>query len=189
MGLFYKASAKKLVEVRNEIFVKNGISELKRNYFEIMPYNGKWFGKNNLGDYTYELCRLNTHSHLEIVTTEISKGDVWIKVYLNIFDLKPKVKSLNQLSGLNVIKFYLPPNSVTAMRLRIDDFKGMPLFNTVEYKIKSYYSERGFQERVRELGDLIASDLNNIDYFVKRWYELHTPMVTDREGKMIDEKK
>lgn len=186
MGIFYKVSTKKLLAARNEIFLKNGIPILKKNGFKEMPFRAPWFGKNNLGDYTYELCRLNEKRHLEIVTTHISKGDLWIKIFLNIFELKPHLKSLEQLKNLPIIQFYLPPNSLSEMRLRIDDFEGIPLFNTVKHKVGFYYSERGFQKRLKELGELIENDLNNIDSFVNRWYELHTPMVTDWEGKKID---
>lgn len=186
MGLFYKVPRKKLFEARNEIFVKKGIPALKKNGFEKSPFPEKLFGKNNLGDYTYELCRLNERSHLDSITVYISKDDSWIKIYLNIFELKPALKSLDQLKGLDGIQFNLPPNSINRMRLRIDDFKGMPLFRTVDHKIKSFYTERGFQKRIDELSKLIENDLNNIDSFVKRWYELHQPMVTDWEGKKID---
>jgi hypothetical protein len=185
MGLFYKASKKQLLEARNKIYLTVGIPALKNKGFEELPFRTPWFGKNNLGDYTYELCRLNERNELEMITAHITKGDSWIKIYLNIFKLVPELKKLDQLKGLPLIQFYLPPNKLTEMRLRIDDFEGMPLFRKVEYKIKSYYTESGFQERVDELSKLIESDLNNIDYFIKRWHELHTPMVTDWEGKMI----
>src|SRR5258708_4435327 len=141
------------------------------------PYKGMRFGKLDAVVYVYDLCRLNTHSRLEFITTYISKGDRWINVYLNIFDLKPALKSLTQLHGLNEMQFHLPPNSVTKMRLRMDDFKGMPLFRTVEYRIKSFYSEKGFQKNVEELSQLIESDLNNINFFVISWNDLHQPMI------------
>lgn len=186
MGLFYRVSNKQLLQARNNIYLKKGIPTLKDQGFEELPFHAPWFGKNNLGDYTYELCRLNDRHELEIITTHITKGDLWIKIYLNIFKLVPELKKLDQLKGLPLIQFYLPPNSLTEMRLRIDDFKGMPLFRTVEHKIKPFYTENGFQDRVDELSKLIESDLNNIDYFIKRWHELHKPMVTDWEGKRIE---
>ncbi|MBZ5856398.1 hypothetical protein [Flavihumibacter profundi] len=186
MGLFYKVSPKKLFEVRNEIFVKNGIPALKKSGFVESPYTGMRFGKVVAGVYAYDLCRLNSHSHLEFITTYISKGDRWINVYLNIFELKPALNSQTQLHGLSEMQFHLPPNSVTRMRLRIDDYKGMPLFRTVEYRIRSFYSEKGFQKRIEELSDLIESDLNNINSFVKHWYNIHQPIITNWEGKKID---
>jgi hypothetical protein len=186
MGLFYKVSPKKLFEVRNEIFVKNGIPALKKNGFNESPYRGMRFGKLDAGTYVFDLCRLNDGSDLETITTYISKRDSWIKVYLNVFKLTPALKSLEQLKELDGMQFFLPPNSITKMRLRVNGIKGIPLFNTVEHKIKYFYTESGFQERIEELGKLIEIDLSNIDFFIKRWHELHMPMVTDWEGNKID---
>ena len=186
MGLFYKVSAKKSLEVRKDIFLKNGIPALKKNRFEQSPFPEKLFGKNNLGDYTYDLCRLSSGSHLETITTHISRGDSWIKIYLNVFELKPTLKTLDSLKGMDGMQFSLPPNTLTSMRLRVDDFEGMPLFNTVEHKIKSFYTESGFQGSVDELTKLIEDDLDNIDSFLKRWYELHQPLITDWKGKKIE---
>lgn len=185
MKLFYKVKAKDLLAIRNEIFVKNGIPQLEKNRFEKTPFPEKLFGKNNLGDYTYELCRLNSSSHLEAITAHISRGDSWIKIYLNVFKLKPTLRTLNPLKDMDGMQFSLPPNTLTRMRLREDDFEGMPLFNTVKYKVKSFYTESGFQERLDELSKLIEKDLSNIDSFIKRWHELHQPMVTDWEGRRI----
>ena len=186
MGLFYRISPEKLFEVRNEIFTKNGIPALEENGFVKSPYKGMRFGKFQAGVYAYDLCRLTEHSQLEFITTYISKGDEWINVYLNIFQLKPTLKSLTQLHGLDEMQFHLPPNSLTRMRLRIDDFKGIPLFRTIEHKIKSFYSQKGFQKRVGELSQLIESDLKNINSFVNSWNNLRRPMTTTWEGKKID---
>lgn len=184
MSLFYTASPKMLLNVRNEIFLKKGIPALNRNNFEQSPYTGARFGKYDASLYAYDLCRIN-NGNLETITTYISKKDNWIKIYLNIFKLNQSLYSLGALKGLDGIQFSLPPNSLTKMRLRIDDFKGMPLFRTVDHKIKSFYTETGFQKRVDELSALIAQDLNDIDSFVRRWHELHDPMLTDCEGKQI----
>jgi len=186
MGLFYKVTPKKLLQVRNEIFLKYGIPALQKNGFNESPYKGTRFGKYDAVTYIYDLCRSVNSSYLETITTYISKGDNWIVIKLNVFKLSPELKSLEQLKGLNGIQYLLPPNSVTEMRLRGNDFKGMPLFNTVRHKIKSFYTERGFHDRVNELSSLIEKDLNNIDSFIKRWHELHKPMVTDWEGKKVE---
>jgi len=189
MGLFYKVPSKKLFEVRNEIFVKNGIPALKKKGFEESPYKGVRFGKIDSGTFVYDLCRLKADSQLETITTYISKGDSWIKVFLNVFQLHPALKSIDKLKALTGTQYLLPPNSVTRMRLRVNGIKGMPLFNTVEHKIKSFYTESGFQKRVSELSELIESDLTNIDSFINRWHELHQPLVTDWEGKEIAKKE
>jgi hypothetical protein len=186
MGLLYKVTPKDLLDSRNKIFTERGIPALKRNGYERSPFPESLFGRNNLGDYTYELCRLKANSHLEIIVTHIAKGDRWIQIYLNIFHLRPDIYSLDQLNNIDGMQFRVPPNSFTRMRLRSDDFKGMPLFNTVHYKIKSFYTEIGFRKREEELSMLIERDMNNINHFIRRWYELHQPLITDWGGSTID---
>ncbi|MEO7215893.1 hypothetical protein [Mucilaginibacter sp.] len=188
MGLFYNVSAKELLEARNELFVKKGIPALQQNGFERSPFAVDWFGRNNLKDFTYVLCRLAPHSQLQVVNTHISRGDKWIKIFLNIFELTPAVKSLDQLKDTDGLQYHLPPNSRSEMRLRSDDFEGMPLFNFVHHKVKPFYTEGGFRKRMFELGALIEEDLNNIDRFAKRWHELHKPLITDWEGRGVKEK-
>ena len=182
MSLFYKISDKELLKIRNNIFIESGLPALEKNGFEKSPFPNSWFGKNNLGDYTYELCRLIKDSQLEFVTTHISKGDLWIKIFLNIFTLQPNLNSLKPLNGIDGIQFDLPPNSISKMRLRIDDFGGMPLFRTKEHKTGSFYTKKGFDKRIMELSNLIEIDLNNIDFFVKRWHEMHEPLETNWSG-------
>ncbi|MFC0516332.1 hypothetical protein ACFFGT_19090 [Mucilaginibacter angelicae] len=188
MGLFYKVSPKTLLETRNKIFVETAIPALQKKGFEKSPFTSSWFGRNNLNGFSYALCRVSGHSRMEFIETHISRGDRWIKIFLNIFELQPQVTSVQQLRGMDGFQFHLPPNSITRMRLRIDDFKGMPLFRTKEHKLRRYYSKWGFNKRVAQLNRLIANDLNNIDHFVSRWYELHKPLLTDWNGNRIDKK-
>jgi hypothetical protein len=191
MGLFYKVSEKELLLIRDRIFLDKGLSSLKNNGFDQSPFSTAWFGKNNLGDLTYELCRVRKDSILEIVVTHISKGDQWIKVFLNIFKLSPDLRSLEQLQGVDGLQYHLPPNSLTKMRLRSDDIKGMPLldyhFMFGGHKIRSYHTKIGYDREIRELSKRIEKDLTNIDSFVERWHELHQPNLTDWEGNRISQ--
>lgn len=187
MGLFYKVSEKDLLEIRNKIFLEKGIPSLSNNNFQKSPFPNSWYGKDDIGGYTYEMCRVTNNSYLEIVTSLIVKGDKWIKIYLNIFKLQPELKSLSELQSIDGIKFDLPPNSITKMRLRSDDYKGPPLLYMLflpEHKIKSFHSKNGLEKRAEELGILIEQDLMNIDSFVNRWHELHKPNLTDWEGNV-----
>lgn len=188
MGVFFKISSKDLFDIRNKIFLTRGIQALNKNGFEKSLFSTSWFGRNNLKDFTYELCRLNEHFHLEIIEIHISRGDSWIKVFLNIFELQPKIESLEPLNGIDGLSFHLLPSSITNMRLRIDDIKGLYLFHVLfgkEHKIGCYYSKSGFDKKIEELSKLIESDLSNIDHFVKRWYELQKPLITNWKGEKI----
>ncbi len=189
MGLIHKVSERQLLEIRNKIFLERGVPKLNQNGFTKGPFSSTWYGRNNLGDYTYSLCRLSRNSYLEFITTHISRGDNWIKIFLNIFQLKPTPISLDDLIGKDALKFSIPPNSSTETRLRMDDIRGIPLFNYDfmfgGHKLKSFRSESGLKKRETELGNLIEKDMTNIDSFVKRWHELHKPNVTDWEGNVI----
>ncbi len=190
MSLFYNVSDKELLAIRNKIFLESAITALQKNGFEQSPFSNSWFGKNNLGDYTYVLCRLSANSHIEVIEIHISKGDNYIKFFLNIFKLTPSVSSLTELQGLDGIQFSLLPNSLTQMQLRSShDYKGMPLFYMLfcpEHKIGIYYSKNGLEDRILELKELIKKDLTNIDSFIRRWHELHKPLITNWKGEKID---
>ena len=189
MGLFYKVSDKELLKIRNQIFLDKGMPALKKNGFDQSPFPTAWFGKESANGYIYEVCRLSSDPHLEIVTTYINKGDSWIQIFLNIFSVQPRLKSLSDLKESEGIKYDLPPNSITNMRLRLDDIKGMPLldyqFMFGGHKLRSYHTKSGFNQRVKELSNRIEQDLTNIDDFVNRWHELHQPNIVDWEGNKI----
>lgn len=189
MGLFYKASPKEFLQIRNKVFLDFGLPPLQRQGFQKSPFSSAWFGRNNIGDYTYDLCRLVPSSILEIIVVHISTGDRWIKVFLNVFSLEPSLGSIEQLKEIDGLKFRLPPNNLSEMQLRVDDITGPPILNYSfwfeNHKLKSYYTKSGLKKRAEELGKIIESDLSNIDHFVKRWHEIHKPMLTTWDGNPI----
>ncbi|MEJ8803291.1 hypothetical protein [Pontibacter sp. H249] len=192
MGLFFRPSAKELLEGRNRIVLECGIPMLEKKGFKKSPLSTSWFGRDSLQGYTYELCRLNPDSTLQIIEIQINRQDKWIKFILNIFKLNPNPESINQLNGVDGLQYKLPPNSITEMRLGIDDIKGPPILNYDfmfrKHKIGSYYSKYGFSKSVKQLKRIIETDLNNIEYFVQRWYEIHKyPIITTWEGHQIEE--
>ena len=44
-----------------------------------------------------------------------------------------------------------------------------------EHKIGNYYTKFGYETKLKKLRILIQSDMKNINKFIKRWYELHSP--------------
>lgn len=190
MGMFYKVTDKQLLKDRNELFKEVGIPTLAKNGFVKSPYKGSWQGeydKSNQG-FVYEFSRLANNNELERIDVYIMNGEKWIQIHLNIFKLSPDLKSINELNNYENTKFGIPPNSITKMRLRNDDYKGPPLFYMLflpEHKIGSFYTKSGYEAELAKLKKLIKSDMENIDDFVKRWHELHKPNVTDWEGNII----
>lgn len=189
MGLFYSASSKELLQIRNKIFLDFGLPAIQKKGFKKSPFSTAWFGKNEDIGYSYELCRLNAGDELEIISVHIVKGDVWIQISLNIFKIQPHIDSLEQLTKIDGLKFHLPPSSVSNMRLKSDDITGPPILNYhymfKNHKIRTYHTKAGLVKRAQELGKIIESDLSNIDYFIKRWHEIHKPIITSWEGAPI----
>jgi len=54
-----------------------------------------------------------------------------------------------------------------------------------EYKIGTYKTQSSFEKQLNKLRDLVKKDMANIDFFVKRWHEIHKPNVTDKEGNIV----
>ena len=141
-------------------------------------------------NFSYEFCRLATSSQLEMITVHVLRGDRWIQVYVNVFDLKPDVVSLSELKGVDGLQYHLPPNSKSQMRLRSDDYKGIPLFYMLfgkEHKVGRHLSKSGFNSRVKQLSELVAYDMTHIDAFIKRWHQMYQPMRTTWQGHQLDE--
>lgn len=189
MGLFYKATNKEILTVRNQLFLEKGIPALTKNGFVKSPFSTAWYGRNDHQGFTYELCRVNDKSLLERLEIHIVNGEKWIQIKLNIFELIPTLKSITDLKGFDGLQFVLPPNSLSEMRLRVNDFNGSPLFHMLfrkALKLGTYYTKKGLQKRTRELSQLIGNDMRNIDGFVKRWHLLHVPLKTNWEGYPIN---
>lgn len=184
--MFYKVSDKSLLSIRNRILL-NAIPTLEEQGFEKSPFTTSWYGRNNLGDFTYELARLS-NSCLELLTIYICRGDKWIQAYLNIFELSPIPKTLSELNRVKGMAFGLPPDNLTEMRLDLD-LPGRNFFRRVfpkdEYRLRSFYTQSGLIKRQQELENLLKHDFRNIDLKIGLWYKVHKPMRTDWEGKPI----
>ncbi|WP_323489492.1 hypothetical protein [Flavobacterium sp. PL02] len=190
MKVTFKISEKELLNARNSIFKDYGIPELEKNGYVKSPFRTSWFGQydSNIRGYSYELSKLADQNHLHIITADMVKGDKWIKIYLNIFELNKKLNSVDELKDCDGINFKLPPNDSTTMQLRSDDYKGPPLFYMLflsEHKLGKINSQSNFEKEVIKLKDLVKKDMTNIDSFVHRWYELHVPYITDKEGNVV----
>lgn len=181
-----KVSDKTLLKIRNSILI-NAIPILEEQGFEKSPFISSWFGRNNLGDFSYDLARLS-NSCIELLTFHISKGDKWIKAYLNIFDLFPIPKTLSELNKINGIAFRLAPNNRTQMRLDIElpkrnfiDF----IFPKKEYRLKNFFTYSGLVKRQCELENVLKHDFKSIDLKIEMWYKAHKPMKTNWDGEAV----
>jgi len=190
MGVFYKVTDKQLLQDRNAIFKEVGISALEKNGFETATFKTSWNGEYNKSTqgYSYQISRVKEKKFLETIDVHILKGESWIQIYLNIFELTPQIEDVSILKNHEGLSFDNIQNRITKMRLRsVDDYNGPPLFYMLffpEHKVGRYYTKSGYEAEINKLKKLIKSDMENIDDFVKRWHELHRPSLTDWEGNI-----
>lgn len=186
--MFYRVSQKERLSIKNRIFL-NALPILEEQGFEKSPFPTDWFGRYDSRLFVYSLARLSD-SYLELITTDIFKGDRWIQVHLNIFELSPTPKTLSELNKIDGIPFHLPPDNRTNMRLDVDLFSRnffKSIFGIHEYRLKSFFTHSGLLRRQRKLENLLKRDFKNIDRIIEMWHKIHKPMKTDWEGKPISE--
>ncbi|MEQ9305678.1 MAG: hypothetical protein RJQ14_17325 [Marinoscillum sp.] len=176
---------KEILEIRNKIFLEYGIPALISVGFQKSPFPSDWHGRDNLNDFTYSLCRLN-NSFLETIETQISRGDRWIKIFLNIFDLNPPITNLDDLKKCDSVRYKIPPASLTEMRVNQDNYQGMPLFNpnSNRHKLRRSISTNGLKRSIEKLRTNIQNDLTKIDAYVKQWHKIHKPLRVDWNGRL-----
>ena len=189
MGLFYKVTDKISFESRKKVFDESVIPLLTKIGFVKSPFLGTCFGKYDSMLNSYELCRLTDTSLLQMITIYIDRQDKWIKIYLNIFQLDSSVKSLYKLSSFYGTKFKVPPNSISQMRLNIDDFKGIPLLNFDfmfrNHKLNSSLTKWGFTRNLKRLKRILEADFKSFEKYIDRWNNLFKPVMTTVEGEII----
>lgn len=172
MGIFYNASKKELLEIRNKIFVENAIPNFLKNGFVIAPFLHSSNGKHPDIGYCYEYCRLKNTNELEYIKTYISRGDKWIKININIFELESPVLNIEDLRTLDSITLSTPPNSIKEMRLHVDCI-GTPFFNYnfmfSTHKLGFFFFKSGLKRSAKKLGLKIGKDLSNIEKFISIW--------------------
>lgn len=183
---WYKASEGNMLESIGKEFEARAVLKLMQNRFIHSPFSTSWFGKNNLGGYTYEFCKLLSSGHLQWLTVHIPRGDRSVSVFLNIFALSPAPESLEELSGLNGLKFAIRPLKDTSMNFREEDRGLQLLFHVNSYRVGRYFTKRQFEQKIAILGDKLERDFSNIQYFVNRWYKTRgNPQITDWEGRVL----
>ena len=190
MKIFYRVSDKQSLKDRNNLFKESGMPALEKNGFVFAPFKGSWHGQyyGAIQGYSYDISRIREKGCLEMIYVEIIRGEPWIQIYLNIFELSPKIETLSLLTDGEGLKFGMPEKDSTKMRLRLDDYRGLRLFHCFlpRHKIGRYYTQKGYKREIATLKNLIKSDMENIDDFVKRWHDLHKPYTTDFEGNILN---
>lgn len=125
---------------------------------------------------------------MQLIIIHVSKEDLWIKIFLNIFKLSPNINSIFDLSTCDGINFHVSPNNKNEMRLKIDGYKFPPILRDLfyqQYKLSNpFFTNHKFI--VTKLRNVLKKDMNNIDLFISKWHKLHSTRYTDWEGNSIE---
>lgn len=162
-------SDKELLQIRNSICL-NAVPYLMKSGFKQSPFKTHLYGRNNLGDYSYDFARISK-SYLELLTIHISTGDRWIKIFLNIFIPKPPISSLLELKDYEGLKYRLSPNNKSRMRLDPELLFHSSLCSKIlhrnDLKLNRAISYRGKMKQRKRLERNLIFTFNHIDEYVK----------------------
>ena len=189
---YYSATEKEVLKIRNEIFLQDAVLILQEKGFEKSPFKTTCFGRLDSLAYIYEMCRLRDGRFLNLITVNICRKDKYIKIFINSFEIFPKITSLSQLSGLDGLKYHIPPNSKKEMRIDTDFIEGPPILSKSfwfeQLELGNYFTKKGYCKQVEKLRKAVISKVRNIDLFFQKWSKLHFPNVVKYDGELLNEK-
>lgn len=189
---YYNATEKKVLKIRNEIFLQDAVPILQEKGFEKSPFKTTCFGRLDSLAYIYEMCRLRDDRFLDLITVNIHRKDKYIKIFINSFELFPQIASISQLSEVDGLKYHIPPNSKKKMRIDVDFIKGPPILSKSfwfdQLELGSYFTKKGYCKQVEKLRKTVISKVRNIDLFFQKWSKLHSPNVVKYDGELLNEK-
>lgn len=111
MGFIYKESDKQSLKDRNDLFKEVGVLNLEKKGFERAPFKTSQNGEfdKSIKGYCYQLGRIRESKFLETIYVYILKGEPWIQIYLNVFELTPTISSVSLLKDTEGLSFGSPP--------------------------------------------------------------------------------
>ena len=140
----------------------------------------------------YDMCRLRESKFLELLTTTICRKDNYIQIRIMAFELTPRLKSLSLLKSINGIAYKVRPNNEKEMRLDTDFFESAPILSKNFWrdpcKLGHYFTKRGYLKQVEKLRRTVKAEVSQIDDYFKKWYLVHTPNLTQWNGKIIEKR-
>ena len=79
------------------------------------------------------------------------------------------------------------------MRIDVDFIDCPPIFSMDFWfktlKIGLYFTKNGYARQIKRLKHLAQEKVRNIDCFFKKWYILHSPNITEWDGKLVEKNK
>lgn len=189
---WYKATSKEILQARNSIFLHDILPILKDKNFVSAPFKDARFGYYAGFGYMYDMCRLHEGKFLELLTTTICRKDNYIQIRIMTFELTPRIKSLSLLKNINGLAYKIRPNNEKEMRLDIDFFEHAPILSKKFWqepcKLGHYFTKSGYLKQLERLRRTVKAEVFQIDDYFTKWYLIHTPNLTQWNGKVIEKR-
>ena len=189
---WYKATSKEILQARNTVFLRDILPILKEKNFVSAPFKDAWFGYHAGLGYMYDMCRLREGKFLELLTTTICRKDNYIQIRIMAFELAPRLKSLSLLKNIDGLAYKIRPNNEKEMRLDTDFFEHAPILSKKFWqgpcKLGPDFTKSGYLQQVERLRRTVKAEIFQIDDYFKKWYLVHTPNLTQWDGKTIEKR-
>ena len=189
---WYKATSKEILQARITVFLRDILPILKEKNFVSAPFKDAWFGYYAGLGYMYDMCRLCEGKFLELLTTTICRKDNYIQIRIMAFELAPRLKSLSLLKNIDGLAYKIRPNNEKEMRLDTDFFERAPILSKKVWqgpcKLGHYFTKSGYLKQVKRLRRAVKAEIFQIDDYFTKWYLIHTPNLTQWNGKTIEKR-
>ena len=189
---WYKTTSKEILQARNTVFLRDILPILKEKNFVSAPFKDAWFGYHAGLGYMYDMCRLREGKFLELLTTTICRKDNYIQIRIMAFELTPRLKSLSLLKNIDGLAYKIRPNNKKEMRLDTDFFERAPILSKKFWqepcKLGHYFTKSGYLKQVERLRRAVKAEIFQIDDYFTKWYLVHTPNLTQWNGKIIEKR-
>lgn len=180
---------KAILKARKGIFLEDALPILKSKGFVDTPFKTSNFGWCGFG-YIYDMCRLREGKFLEFVSVRIPKGDKYIQIFINVFEITPHLISLLPLKEAECLKYFILPNSEKEMRLDSDFINGSPILSKEFWfgglKLGHYFTKMGYNKQVDKLKKKVKVKVCDIDAYFEKWHGCHRPNLVKWNGELVE---
>lgn len=186
-----KVTSRERLHVLRDLFLKVMWPLLESQGFVMRPFDSWWWEWNpGVQGYDYETVRLRKN-YLDYVSIYIPQGGRHIQITFQVIELSEEIKSLQDITmdielsvdiGNSRKNDYMYPNfsRYGTNRIHWNFFGGC-------YKLKRYFTRRGFNRRVEQLKRSLIRNFSDLEPTVAMWMKRNKPNILNVKEMKIEE--
>lgn len=185
-----KVTSKERLHARRDLFLKNMWPLLEKQGFVMHPFNRwSWEWVPGARGYIFQTIRLR-NNYLDYVDIYIPCGNRLIQIEFQIIKLSEEIKSLQDIIMNTELSLgitnsrkneYMFPNFSI-----YGDNRLCMLFFAGTYKLKRYFTRRGFNRRVEQLKRSLIRNFSDLEPTVAMWMKLNKPNILNVQEMKIE---